>query len=342
LTQDTHNTQVYSQTKRKRETVVVAKVDFKRLIIMGRKQKLRQEKRNIKNKAAAAVEVTAAAADATSDAISFADAAKKIDTVEVLEKAEALENQFPKSDMYFQATADTDNISGREQYELFKQGATEDGCIHCMYLMGKIILMQAHLALPWFLEGAIRGSSKCMMSLMWEVYCSKVDRKADALQDYWGKINKKYHIGTSLVDSMKILKCSVTRKCVICSKTDTKTLTLQQCQGCSVYCYCGEGCQAIHWEERKHRNECKQVHILNKYHKPYAKEIRDAVIRGDKEIPSLEKLRYKLGLTRPEEEYEEFFEPTHNGNPFNPGDYLTGRDDGTLWVGSFPNSPIGT
>ena len=83
---------------------------------------------------------------------------------------------------------------------------------------------------------------------------------------------------------------------------------------------------------------------MDKYHKPYAKEIRDAVIRGDKEIPSLEKLRYKLGLTRPQEEYEEFYKlkPTHNGNPIDPYDYLTGREDGTLWVGSVPNSPIGS
>ena len=273
--------------------------------------------------------------------------------VEVVEKAEAIMNQFPKSDMYFQAKAmaDTDNISAREQYELFKEGATEDGCIHCMWRMGKMTMntpdgkcMQIHLALPWFLEGAIRGSSKCMMSLMWEVYFSKADRKADALHCYWEEFVTQKYNGVALVDEIqiKISKCLVERECVICSKTDTKTLTLQQCKGCSVYCYCGEGCQAIHWEERKHRNECKQVHILNKYHKPYAKEIRDAVIRGDKEIPSLEKLRYKLGLTRPQEEYQEFFKRTYNGKEIDPDDYLVAREDGTVWVGSFPSSPIGT
>ena len=93
---------------------------------MGRKQKLRQEKRNIKNKAAAA-EVTAAAAEVT--AAAAANAAE--------EKALALEDQLPKSDMYVQALymADTDNITRREQFELFKQGATEDACIHSICLL---------------------------------------------------------------------------------------------------------------------------------------------------------------------------------------------------------------
>ncbi|OEU06199.1 hypothetical protein FRACYDRAFT_255634 [Fragilariopsis cylindrus CCMP1102] len=340
---------------------------------MGRKQKLRQEKRNIKNKAAAAAapEVTAAAADATTfsteDAIAAAvckkaEALKKTtaaaevaaaadaatvsteDTIAeaACKKAEALEEQLPKSDTYVQGF--TNNITTREQFEFFQRGATEDACIHSMFRMGQM-LTDAHLALPWFLEGAIRGSSKCTMILMLECYSLfKVpyrEIKPYALQDYWGKINT-YYTGASFVDDMKCLRGCVEQECAICSKTDTKTLTLQQCKGCSVYCYCSEGCQTIHWKEHKHRNECKQVQILNKYHKPYAKEIRDAVIRGDKEIPSLEKLRYKLGLTRPTEEYQEFFKRTYNGKEIDPDDYLVAREDGTVWVGSTPSSPIGT
>jgi hypothetical protein len=302
---------------------------------MGRKQKLRQEKRNIKNKAAAA-EVTAAACettDSTEDAIVEATAE---------EKARALENQLPKTDMCVQAInmAYTDNINTLEQFELFKRGATEHGCVHSMFRMGKM-LTDAQIALPWFLEGAIRGSFFSTMQLMGEVYFP--NRKADALQGYWWRITSKYYGSAGLVDEIhfKNLKGLVERECIICSKTDTKTLTLQQCEGCSVYCYCSEGCQTIHWKERKHRNECKQLRILNKYHKPYFKEIRDAVIRGDKEIPSLEKLRYKLGLTRPTEEYQEFFKLTHNGKKIDPDDYLVAREDGTVWVGSTPSSPIG-
>jgi hypothetical protein len=185
-----------------------------------------------------------------------------------------------------------------------------------------------HLALPWFLEGAIRGSYKCASRL---IMCYiKQNGKADAVA-YWGKIVNKYDDGAGL-DKIKFkdLKGFVGRVCIICSKTDTKTLTLQQCKGCSVYCYCSIECQTIHWKERKHRNECKQLQILKKYHEPYADEIRDALIRGDKEIPSLEKLRYKLGLSRPFEDYKEFYDLSHNRKPIDPYEYLVAREDGTV------------
>jgi hypothetical protein len=312
---------------------------------MGRKQKLRQKKkRNIKNKAAtAAAEVTAAAA-AAAVATTFSTEDAVVETAE--EKLLALENQLPKSDTYVQAMADTDNISGREQFELLKRGVTEVECVHSMHSIGYMRLKsreekRSHVALPWLLEGAIRGSVRSTINLI-RVF-NRNNRKTAALMDYWGKIYKKYYSerGFALVEH-KDLKDLVERECVICSKTDTKTFTLQQCSGCNVYCYCSEECQTKHWKEYKHRNECKQVHTLNKYHKPYAKEIRDAVICGDKEIPSLEKLRYKLGLTRPREEYIEFHEPTHNGKKINPDDYVVGREDGTVWVGSTPRSPIRT
>jgi len=274
-----------------------------------------------------------AAAFATSDVISDADATEKYG----MEKGEAQDNQLPKSDMYVQAMAGKLTIG--EQFPLIKLGITEDDCVHCMYYMGFILrnasyvsCKHAHAALPWYLEGAIRGGFKCTMSLIRGFYIGKAypDRKTVALMDYWGKITKKYFsdVAAVLVDEigLKNARSLVTRECIICSEIDTKTLTLKQCQGCSMYCYCSEECQTIHWKERKHRNECKQVQILNKYHKPYAKQIRDAVIRGDKEIPSLEKLRNKLGLLRPDEDSDIF--------PTNPDDYLVGREDGTVWVGS--------
>jgi len=77
-----------------------------------------------------------------------------------------------------------------------------------------------------------------------------------------------------------------------------------------------------------------------KYHKPYAKEIREAAIRGEISHPALEKLRSKLGLTRPIVEYKELNE----GQPIiNPFEYVVGREDGTVWIGSAPTpSPIRT
>jgi len=55
-------------------------------------------------------------------------------------------------------------------------------------------------------------------------------------------------------------------------------------------------------------NECRQVILLRKYCKPsYIKEIRKAIFDGQdpKEIHTLQRLRMKLGLNRPKEEYEE-------------------------------------
>lgn len=61
-------------------------------------------------------------------------------------------------------------------------------------------------------------------------------------------------------------------------------------------------------------------------------------MRGDIVIPALEKLRYKLGLSRPKEDYEELRDNnTRNGKTIIPSQYGIGRDDGTVWIGSFPH-----
>ena len=55
-------------------------------------------------------------------------------------------------------------------------------------------------------------------------------------------------------------------------------------------------------------HECRQVILLRKYCKPqYVKEIREAIIDGQdpKEIRTQQRLRMKIGLNRPKEEYEE-------------------------------------
>jgi len=326
---------------------------------MGRKQKLRQE-RKIKNKnpTSAVVTTTAeATVEATSEGISSEAA--------ISARAEEVDSVFPKSDKYVQATVDTQIINGNEhyklhpfeQYVLFKQGATEHGCVHSMLLMDKMLRkgsttteghcntppMYMHLAHPWLLEGAIRGSFRCMMILIVEYYMDQAEpnRNADVLKDYWGKIVNDSDTRLSNL-GFKGLKIQIGRKCVICSKTDTNISTLKQCIGCSFHCYCSETCQTTHWKEHNHRGECRQLRILNKYHKPYAKVIRDAAIRGDIH-PALEKLRYKLGLTRPSEDYQELLDyNTHNGKSINPKDYVVPRRDGTVWVGSIPSSPIGT
>ena len=307
---------------------------------MGRKQKLRQERKIKNNKNSTPPAVVTTASEATVEATSEG-------TLSIAEILVEIDSVFPKSDEYVQAT-DAQIINGNEDYKLdnneryalFKQGATEHGCVHSMNFMGAGYLnpTSKHLAHPWFLEGAIRGHYGCIMTLIGEFYLDHAEpnRNADTLYGYWGKIATNADTRLSPKVAPNVLKHRLGRICIICSKTDTKTFTLKQCEGCSVYCYCSEGCQTIHWKEHNHRGECKQLRILIKYHKPYAKAIRDAAIRGDIH-PALEKLQYKLGLTRPLEDYQEI-DNTHDGKIIDPKDYVVARDDGTVWVGSIPST----
>jgi len=105
--------------------------------------------------------------------------------------------------------------------------------------------------------------------------------------------------------------------------------------------------------------------ILKEYCKPhYVEEIREAIIRGDdpKTINRLQTLRSKLGLDRPKEDYEEllmlrFQNNDTNDNDINsdinandndnenninnspdPYEYVVGRKDGTVHIGSSPGA----
>merc|ERR1712241_995948 len=170
------------------------------------------------------------------------------------------------------------------------------------------------------------------------IYNEAKPKVPDALKAYWFKMANKFICldNPNVVDhDVQLYKDFVGRKCATCGKQDTTTSTLKQCIGCGTCCYCSEQCQKIGWIQHNHRGECKQIQILNKYHKPYAKEIRSFSIRGEIH-PALEKLRNKLGLTRPKEEYEEL-----RGNIVDHSKYLVAKDDGTVWVGSTPN-PIGS
>ena len=73
-----------------------------------------------------------------------------------------------------------------------------------------------------------------------------------------------------------------------------------------------------------------------------------AAIRGDPDTPGLEKLRRKLGLTRPAEEcvtlLKELLQEQEEGKPSlsvnDPLEYLIARKDGTVHVGSTPNPMV--
>ena len=82
-----------------------------------------------------------------------------------------------------------------------------------------------------------------------------------------------------------------------------------------------------------------------RYYRCKVKEIREAIMRGDdpKTIVRLQTLRTELGLNRPKEEYEELLvtlgddDTNDTTKSPNRNEYLTARNDGSVWIGSTSN-----
>ena len=92
------------------------------------------------------------------------------------------------------------------------------------------------------------------------------------------------------------------------------------------------------WVEGQHAGVCRQLGLLNKYHKPFAKTIRkDLAVHGiaPRDIPELQELRQRLGLSRPQADYQELLEEAQAGR-LDPTQLILPRKDGTVQIGSFP------
>ena len=125
---------------------------------------------------------------------------------------------------------------------------------------------------------------------------------AYALGNYWLKRAQ------SSVSKVSIFTPNIMRKnfrkqvgktCFRCGRSDLdKDVTLKQCGKCEFFFYCGKECQLSHWKELNHIGECKQLQVLKEYHRPYAKQIHEAIICGEdpRNIPELQTLWTKLGL----------------------------------------------
>ena len=92
------------------------------------------------------------------------------------------------------------------------------------------------------------------------------------------------------------------------------------------------------WVEGQHAGVCRQLGILQKYHKPFAKKIwTDIAVHGipPKDILELQDLRQRLGLSRPQADYQELLDAAKAGR-LDPVQLLLPRKDGTVQIGSFP------
>ena len=92
------------------------------------------------------------------------------------------------------------------------------------------------------------------------------------------------------------------------------------------------------WQEGQHAGVCRHLGLLNKYHKPFAKKIwKDIVVHGiaPQDIPELQELRQRLGLSRPQEDYQDQLEEVQ-ALRLDSAQLILPRKDGTVQIGSFP------
>ena len=92
------------------------------------------------------------------------------------------------------------------------------------------------------------------------------------------------------------------------------------------------------WVEGQHAGVCRQLGILRQYHKPFAKKIwRDLVEHriAPRDIPELQELRQRLGLSRPQPDYQELLDAAQ-ARRLDPVQLIVPRKDGTVQIGSFP------
>ena len=218
--------------------------------------------------------------------------------------------------------------------DAFKRGA-ENGCVPCMFLYIKHQYEGGNVCLvvTYALEGSIRGHVPSMKYLI-DCYSKSKPVNALLLVDFWIKTLIEFEDTTSnnINERRKEIKNDNASKCLSCGKVDSKDVTLVKCGICKHYSYCGKTCQAFHWKEGHHMSECRHLILLRKYCKPaYIKEIREAIIGGEdpREIRTLQRLRMKLGLNRPTEDYEELLFSLNNNDNDN-----TNNNNSTMKRGS--------
>mmetsp|Transcript_17550 Transcript_17550/g.17702 ORF Transcript_17550/g.17702 Transcript_17550/m.17702 type:complete len:194 (-) Transcript_17550:221-802(-) len=154
-----------------------------------------------------------------------------------------------------------------------------------------------------------------------------IDKKKD--QSYCINCEKKDDVGFHLFVEKMILKEDGSF-----GGFSEKKCSLITCAGCRYYSYCGKRCQISHC------GECQQLSILKHTYRRKAKEIREAILRGEdpKDIDRLQQLRTELGLNRPKEDYDDLLLRFSDGDDYEEKhQYLTARKDRTVHIGSTPN-----
>ena len=166
-----------------------------------------------------------------------------------------------------------------------------------------------------------------------------------ALLNFWWKMMILFGNTTFGSHKERILrKKEIANLCNGCGKEDSEDKEFKKCGICKYVAYCGTECQLKQWPAKwegggDHIAECRQLAILHNYYRPrYAREIREAIIRGDdpKTMDRLQTLRTALGLDQLEYQNKRMSSllDKHSSNNF----YVVGRKNGKLYIGSTPNN----
>ena len=263
---------------------------------------------------------------------------------------------FPKSNVYVKAALFEKKGNLHKSTKFYLQGI-ENSCVQCIFGYSVLLIKEGHTSstpidLPWkdnkhinlvfplLLEGSIRGHAGALTYL--NAYCYggsfQLGASLDALDNYWSKdFDNKYVNDVGIENLRKFRKTQTGEACEVCGKRDSDTVTLKRCDRCTFYYYCSTttDCQSKHWRAG-HEGECRQLEILKKYHRPYGKKIRSDIFNGidPKDIPELQELRDRLGLSRPKTEYQDLL----NKAKLLSINLIIPKKDGTVQLGSFPGS----
>ena len=263
---------------------------------------------------------------------------------------------FPKSNFYVKASLFKKKGNLHKSTKFYLQGL-ENSCVQCIVGYSLLLLKEGHtsstpvgelwknnknvnLAFPLLLEGAVRGNTLSLTNLI--NYCyglSRIGASSKALQNYWTKDCFENTVVDNYFnhkDFRKKYKTRTGEACEVCGKRDSETVTLKRCERCTYYYYCSsdtDNCQSVHWHNG-HAGECRQLEILKKYHRPYQKKIRSDIFNGidPKDIPELQELRDRLGLSKPKSEYQDLLNIAKSVDV----NLIVPRKSGTVQIGSFP------
>ena len=316
---------------------------------MGKKSKANRKKAPI---ATAAVTATAAAAV-------------------VATATETKRGEFPKSTFCVKGESFYKKGNHAKAQKIYLQGL-EHGCVLCLFeyttrifyngitTENTIVITELmnnnrnlHLVTPLALEGAIRGNLDAIKTV-----CQAYDEvqheetgssrfgdshPATPLVLYWNKVflknsDREDRLRPQMKQEREGAKERHGTMCSVCKKQDSEIVTLLKCDGCKLYYYCSKECQQKMWREGQHAGVCRHLGLLKKYHKPFAKKIwKDIAVHGiaPKDIPELQELRQRLGLSRPQADYQKLMDEAQ-AQRLNLSQLILPRKDGTVQFGSFP------